>query len=78
MKTGVSHIVGHHFAVQANLMRTDAVWPAMARAFESATGDLAERMLVALEAAKEAGGDIRGRQSPPHAGRSCLQSSHRR
>ena len=57
------HIVGHHFAVQANLMRTDAVWPAMASAFESATGDLAERMVVALEAAEEAGGDIRGRQS---------------
>lgn len=57
------HIVGHHYAVQANLMRNDAVWPAMSSAFESATGDLAERMLAALEAAEAAGGDIRGKQS---------------
>jgi len=49
--------------VQANLMANDKVWPAMARAFESATGDLAERMLAALDAAERAGGDIRGRQS---------------
>src|ERR687889_364382 len=35
----------------------------MARAFESAKGDLAERMLAALDAAQAAGGDIRGRQS---------------
>jgi uncharacterized Ntn-hydrolase superfamily protein len=49
--------------VQANLMRNDRVWPAMARAYEGATGDLAERMLQALEAAEAAGGDIRGRQS---------------
>jgi uncharacterized Ntn-hydrolase superfamily protein len=35
----------------------------MARAFESAQGDLAERMLAALDAAQAAGGDIRGRQS---------------
>ena len=35
----------------------------MAAAFERATGDLAERMLIALEAAQRAGGDIRGRQS---------------
>jgi uncharacterized Ntn-hydrolase superfamily protein len=39
------------------------VWPAMARAFEAAQGDLAERMLKALEAAEAEGGDIRGRQS---------------
>jgi uncharacterized Ntn-hydrolase superfamily protein len=35
----------------------------MAAAYEAATGDLAERMLQALEAAERAGGDIRGRQS---------------
>jgi uncharacterized Ntn-hydrolase superfamily protein len=39
------------------------VWPAMSRAFESAKGDLADRMLAALDAAQAAGGDIRGRQS---------------
>ena len=57
------HIVGKNFSVQANLMLNDKVWPAMARAFESAKGDLAERMLAALDAAEAAGGDIRGRQS---------------
>src|ERR1041385_1668602 len=57
------HIVGKDFSVQANLMLNDKVWPAMARAFESTKGDLAERMLAALDAAQAAGGDIRGRQS---------------
>ena len=57
------HIVGTNFSVQANLMLNETVWPAMARAFESAKGDLAERMLAALDAAQAAGGDIRGRQS---------------
>ena len=33
-----------------------AVWPAMAKAFEAAKGDLAERMLAALDAAEAAGG----------------------
>lgn len=57
------HYVGTGYSVQANLMRTAAVWPAMARAFETTPGDLAERLLAALEAAEAAGGDIRGRQS---------------
>jgi uncharacterized Ntn-hydrolase superfamily protein len=57
------HIVGTNFSVQANLMLNDKVWPAMARAFESTRGDLADRMLAALDAAEAAGGDIRGRQS---------------
>jgi uncharacterized Ntn-hydrolase superfamily protein len=55
--------LGHQYAVQANLMERPSVWPAMARAFEAAKGDLAERMLAALEAAEAEGGDIRGRQS---------------
>jgi uncharacterized Ntn-hydrolase superfamily protein len=57
------HEVGANFAVQANLMVNDQVWPAMARAFENATGPLAERMLAALDAGQAAGGDIRGKQS---------------
>jgi len=57
------HRVGKNFSVQANLMRNADVWPAMATAFENSDGDLAERMLAALEAAQRAGGDIRGRQS---------------
>jgi uncharacterized Ntn-hydrolase superfamily protein len=54
---------GGHYVVQANLMHRASVWPALARAFERATGDLAERMLAALDAAEAEGGDIRGRQS---------------
>ena len=57
------HQVGKDFSVQANLMANDRVWPAMADAFGKAEGDLAERMLAALDAAEAAGGDIRGRQS---------------
>jgi uncharacterized Ntn-hydrolase superfamily protein len=57
------HAVGATYSVQANMMANDRVWPAMAKAFESASGDLAERMLAALEAAEREGGDIRGRQS---------------
>jgi len=57
------HIVGKNFSVQANLMLNDKVWPAMAQAFENAKGDLADRMLAALDAAQAVGGDIRGRQS---------------
>src|SRR5687768_10938893 len=55
--------VGSDFAVQANLMANDTVWPAMAKAYAESKGDLAERMLAALDAAQAAGGDIRGKQS---------------
>ena len=57
------HMIGKNFSVQANLMLNDKVWPAMARAFENTKGDLADRMLAALDAAQAVGGDIRGRQS---------------
>ncbi len=57
------HQTGKGWSVQANLMLDASVWPAMAAAYESARGDLAERMLIALEAAQAQGGDIRGRQS---------------
>ncbi|HYC45902.1 MAG TPA: DUF1028 domain-containing protein [Thermoanaerobaculia bacterium] len=55
--------VGRDFAVQANLMANDKVWPAMAKAYAETKGDLATRMLAALDAAQAAGGDIRGKQS---------------
>ena len=61
--SAAGHEVGGQFTAQANLMDRSTVWGAMARAFESAEGDLAERMLQALEAAEREGGDIRGRQS---------------
>ncbi len=55
--------VGTDFSTEANLMSNDKIWPAMAKAFQEAKGDLAGRMLAALDAAQAAGGDIRGRQS---------------
>jgi uncharacterized Ntn-hydrolase superfamily protein len=55
--------VGRWYAAQANLMRHPTVWDAMGRAFETTRGDLADRLLAALEAAEREGGDIRGRQS---------------
>jgi uncharacterized Ntn-hydrolase superfamily protein len=57
------HLVRQNFSVQANLMLNEKVWPAMAQAFENSKGDLAERMLAALDAAQTVGGDIRGKQS---------------
>lgn len=59
---GVLH-VGENYSVQANMMLNDSIWPAMDAAFRSAKGDLADRMLAALDAAQAAGGDIRGKQS---------------
>lgn len=53
----------NQFSVQANLMLGDEVWPAMAKAYRQTTGDLADKMLAALEAAQSVGGDIRGKQS---------------
>jgi uncharacterized Ntn-hydrolase superfamily protein len=55
--------VGEGYSVQANLMIDVGVVPAMAKAYETTKGDLADRMLAALEAAQNAGGDIRGKQS---------------
>lgn len=57
------HVTGREFSAQANMMLNDTVWPAMARAFEGSKGDLADRLLAALDAAQAAGGDIRGKQS---------------
>ncbi|HEY2924012.1 MAG TPA: DUF1028 domain-containing protein [Candidatus Eisenbacteria bacterium] len=55
--------VGTQYSVQANLMSNDRVWPAMAEAYEKTKGDLATRLLAALDAGQAAGGDIRGQQS---------------
>jgi uncharacterized Ntn-hydrolase superfamily protein len=54
------HLAVHAFAVQANMMATPEVWPAMAEAYAGAEGPLARRMLAALDAAQAAGGDARG------------------
>ncbi|WP_462219825.1 DUF1028 domain-containing protein [Ferruginibacter sp.] len=59
-----SQIVGKNFSVQSNMMLNNKVCPAMAKAFEASEGKpLAERILIALQAAQAVGGDIRGKQS---------------
>jgi uncharacterized Ntn-hydrolase superfamily protein len=56
-------VVGDGYAAQGNLLAGEAVVADMARAFEAASGSLAERLLAGLEAAQAAGGDRRGQQS---------------
>lgn len=60
---GAGHLVGNNFSVQANLMLNDEIPQAMFDAFTNTKGPLAERMIAAMEAAQNAGGDIRGQQS---------------
>jgi len=57
------HHLGQGYSVQANLMGPATVPEAMAKAYEKASGPLAERLVAALAAAEAEGGDIRGRQS---------------
>jgi uncharacterized Ntn-hydrolase superfamily protein len=57
------HRTGDGVSVQANMMERATVPDAMLAAYESANGDLASRLLAALDAAEAEGGDIRGRQS---------------
>jgi uncharacterized Ntn-hydrolase superfamily protein len=57
------NLLGANYAVQANMMWKPTVCSAMAAAFEGSDGDLAERLMVALEAAQGEGGDVRGKQS---------------
>jgi uncharacterized Ntn-hydrolase superfamily protein len=56
-------VIGAGFAVQANMMSSTTVWSAMASAFQSASGSLARRLLAALKAGEDSGGDARGRMS---------------
>lgn len=58
-----SHRTGVGYSVQANMMTHPSVVPVMAQAFETTSGDLAQRMMAAMEAAQSEGGDIRGMQS---------------
>jgi uncharacterized Ntn-hydrolase superfamily protein len=54
---------GDAFAAQGNILVSAATVDAMASAFAGAKGELAERLMTALEAGDRAGGDSRGRQS---------------
>lgn len=57
------HQIGEGISVQGNMLASSEVLPAMAQAFSAARGDLADRLLAALTAGQDAGGDLRGRQS---------------
>jgi uncharacterized Ntn-hydrolase superfamily protein len=59
----VGHAEGDGFSAQANMMAGDGVCEAMAAAFESASGTLATRLVAALRAAEDKGGDARGQMS---------------
>jgi len=56
-------ISGENFACQGNILVGEETVQAMADTFKSETGDLADRLVTALEAGQKAGGDKRGRQS---------------
>jgi uncharacterized Ntn-hydrolase superfamily protein len=57
------HLVGDGYSCQGNMLAAASVVPAMARAFESARGNLARRLVAALKAGAAEGGDRRGMES---------------
>jgi uncharacterized Ntn-hydrolase superfamily protein len=56
-------MIGEHFAAQGNILVGAETVEAMARTYEETGGDLAARLLSALDAGQAAGGDSRGKQS---------------
>jgi len=56
-------LTGDFYAVQGNILVSGATVEAMARTFETAQGELADRLVAALAAGQAAGGDRRGQQS---------------
>ncbi len=57
------HIVGKNFSCQGNILASEEVVKAMAKAFENTRGDLIKKFFAVLDAGQEAGGDRRGRES---------------
>jgi len=57
------HLLGRGYACQGNILAGEAVVTGMAHAFESTKGDLPVKLLAALVAGQDAGGDRRGQQS---------------
>ena len=54
---------GEQYTVQGNILENAETLTAMAEAFEGADGGLPERLIAALHAGNEAGGDKRGEQA---------------
>ena len=57
------HMTGEGYTCQGNILVDERTVHSMAQGFQAAEGELAERLLAALLAGQEAGGDRRGRQS---------------
>ncbi len=57
------HIVGDGYSVQGNILAGEGVLESMAKAYETTKGELVDKLLAALKAGDEAGGDRRGKQS---------------
>jgi uncharacterized Ntn-hydrolase superfamily protein len=57
------HVTGKNFSAQGNTLASEEVVKAMATAYESTKGTMADRLLAALDAAQAKGGDTRGMQS---------------
>ncbi len=56
------HIIGENYTCQGNILVSEDTVLAMSQAFRETEGDLADRLLSALEAGQDAGGDSRGKQ----------------
>src|SRR5215211_858368 len=56
-------VTGEHYAAQGNILVGGETVEAMASAYEETGGELATRLLGALDAGQGAGGDSRGKQS---------------
>ena len=56
-------VTGEHYAAQGNILVGRETVEAMASTYEQTDGDLAARLLSALDAGQGAGGDSRGKQS---------------
>jgi len=55
--------IGKNYAAQGNILANERVVQSMGKKFETTKGDLADRLIAALEDGQEAGGDARGKQS---------------
>jgi uncharacterized Ntn-hydrolase superfamily protein len=56
-------VTGTYYAAQGNILVSGATVEAVAKTFEEAQGELADRLVAALAAGQAAGGDRRGRQA---------------
>jgi len=57
------HITGPDFSCQGNILVSEATVQALADTFQNSAGPLSRRLVRCLDAAQNAGGDRRGRQS---------------